>query len=208
VKVAPKLGDGQNTETNLYWGAAYGVRTYLAHAGWTVRTREKAPAPGVLERVTFTRTIARRGRQVPIVLVAEAWDGKEIRPAIERFLAMAAGAGDDVPHAVAFVGHDGLMDFALTSAPAASRGAPARASIVLACASKPYFEGHLTKGGSHPLLLTTGLMAPEAYVLDAALRAWASGEAAERVRESAAQAYDHFQKCGIKAARRLFSGSP
>ena len=145
MKVAPKLGDGQNTETNLYWGAAYGVRTYLTHAGWTVRTRERTPAPGMLERVKFTRTTARRGRQVP---------------------------------------------------------------IVLACASKPYFEGHLMKGGSHPLLLTTGLMAPEAYVLDAALRAWASGEPADRVRESAASAYDHFQKCGIKAARRLFTGSP
>jgi hypothetical protein len=60
---------------------------------------------------------------------------------------------------------------------------------------------NLRAAGSKPLLLTTGLMAPEAYTLTAAIGAWVSGA---DVREAAAQAYHKYQKCGIRAARRLF----
>jgi pentatricopeptide repeat protein len=51
------------------------------------------------------------------------------------------------------------------------------------------------------VLLTTGLMAPEAYTLTAAIDAHVRGG---NVREAAAQAYHKYQKCGVKAARRLF----
>jgi pentatricopeptide repeat protein len=44
-------------------------------------------------------------------------------------------------------------------------------------------------------------MAPEAYTLTAAIEAFVQkGD----VREAAARAYDKYQKCGLKAARRLF----
>jgi hypothetical protein len=67
-----------------------------------------------------------------------------------------------------------------------------------------YFGEHLRRAQSEPLLWTNGLMAPEAYTLTAAITAWVkTGDAAE-LREAAAQAYHAHQKCGIKAARRLF----
>jgi hypothetical protein len=53
-------------------------------------------------------------------------------------------------------------------------------------------------------LLTTGFMAPEAYTLDAAVEGWIADENAEQITERAARAYDKYQKCGLKAARRLF----
>lgn len=49
-----------------------------------------------------------------------------------------------------------------------------------------------------------GLMAPEAYTLTVAIEAWVKTGDAASVREAAAQAYHKYQKCGIKAARRLF----
>ena len=49
---------------------------------------------------------------------AEAWDGREIEKATVRFLELAAGH-EGKAHAVAYVGHDGLMDFKLKETPKA-----------------------------------------------------------------------------------------
>ena len=77
----------------------------------------------------------------------------------------------------------------------------ARSTITLACKSAQYFGPLLAQTGATPLVTTYGLMAPEAYVLDAALIAHVRGE---DPRAAAAQAYASYQKCGLRAARRLF----
>lgn len=55
---------------------------------------------------------------------------------------------------------------------------------------KDYFLSHLEKLNVHPLLLTTGLMAPEAYSLNAAIKTWISGEDDKQVRKAAAESYN------------------
>ena len=76
---------------------------------------------------------------------------------------------------------------------------------MLACASKSYFEGPLRQTGAEPLLWTTGLMAPEAYVLKAAVDGWIFSEDGQRIRKRAAEAYDKYQNCGMKGAMNLFA---
>ena len=100
------------------------------------------------------------------------------------------------------------MDFSIDAPSGGGETAAPRSAIVLACASRPYFETRLGEAGSHPLLLTTGLMAPEAYTLDAAIRSWFAGDTAAGVREAAADAYDRYQRCGMAGARKLFAGNP
>jgi hypothetical protein len=85
-------------------------------------------------------------------------------------------------------------------------GGHKREFVILACASKPYFGPYMRDTQSEPLLWTTGLMAPEAYTLEAALEGWTLSESAESIRQRAASAYDKYQKCGLRAARRLFAG--
>jgi len=80
-----------------------------------------------------------------------------------------------------------------------------RDAIVLACASKQFFAEPLRASGAYPLLWTTGLMAPEAYTLKSALDGWIAGEHNEQIRDRAAGAYDKYQKCGLRAAHRLFA---
>jgi hypothetical protein len=70
--------------------------------------------------------------------------------------------------------------------------------------SKPYFSRAIAETGANPVLWTTNLMAPEAYILDAALEGWVSNKTAEQIRERAAASYDKYQKCGLRAASRLF----
>jgi hypothetical protein len=196
VPVPAAIGDGDDPRTNLYWGAMYGLKTWLKRDGWKV-AGAPVPRDAVLERIVARKTIA--GREV--VLTADAWRGRRIREAITSFLenasGMGAGAGMD---AVAYIGHDGLMEFSVAPR-VAPRSAPRPKAIVLACASLQYFGAPLQRAGSSPLLLTTGLMAPEAYTLTAAIEAWRKGG---DVREAAAQAYHRHQKCGLRAARRLF----
>ena len=154
-------------------------------------------------------------------MVADAYRGKEISQTTVDFLEAAAGRpgenlkikserGDFDLHTggsadlVAYIGHNGLMDFALTSSPKA-RDERQRKAIILACASKQYFGEALRQTGASPLVWTTGLMAPEAYVLSAAIDGWANRESDEAIRVRAMTAYHKYQNCGLKAANRLFA---
>lgn len=199
VPVPAAIGNGQDPRNNLYWGAAYGLKSWLLrHERW--QKLDAPPSrPPVLERLAVKKTIA--GREVHII--AEAWDGKEIRGAIGSFLDRASGARDRAD-IVAYIGHNGLMEFSV-DARNARPGVARRRAIVLACASRPYFAPLLARTGATPLLLTTGLMAPEAYTLTAAIEAWVRSADEAQVREAAAQAYAKYQSCGIKGARRLFA---
>ncbi|MCB0791937.1 MAG: hypothetical protein H6595_06765 [Flavobacteriales bacterium] len=210
VPVPKALGNGRDLNGNLYWGAAYGVRSWFKRsADWKLVGSVPADDPAVLERLLFKHAKA------DVYLLADAYDGARIRSCVQDFLlaangqqavpvtqegtALSFGGGADL---VAYVGHDGLMDFAVAPAYGAPPAAP-RDAIVLACYSKHFFGPQLQQAGATPLLWTTHLMAPEAYTLTAALSGWVAREPATAVRERAAQAYNTYQKCGINGARKL-----
>lgn len=69
------------------------------------------------------------------------------------------------------------------------------------------FSAGLRETGAQPVLWTTGLMAPEAYTLKAAIDGWIFRESGEQIRQRAATAYARYQKCDIASALRLFSSS-
>ena len=128
VPVPAAIGDGNDPRTNLYWGASYGVKSWLKREGWKI---EKAVSPNpqvVLERIIARRKIGDRD----VILTADAWRGSRIRDAIASFLERASMDGADV---VAYVGHDGLMEFDV--APRVHRAANKPRAIVLACAKLP-----------------------------------------------------------------------
>src|SRR5262249_6113047 len=104
----------------------------------------------------------------------------------------------------AYVGHDGLMDFSLPRYPK-KQNDRLRYSVILACLGKTFFGPSIRETGSYPLLWTTGLMAPEAYILRETLDGWILREKGEAIRERAARAYHAYQKCGLKAALNLFT---
>lgn len=212
VPVSASLGNGDSPKTNLYWGAAFGVKTFFSKSrDWKLVASVMNPKPGILERCLFKHSTN------DVLMIADAYQGKEILKATEDFLAAASGApGEKLnvgnselfthgsANLIAYVGHDGLMDFKLTNSPQ-QRDNRQRQTIILACASKQYFTQPLKSTGASPLLWTTGLMAPEAYVLSAAIDGWMAKESGEQVRARAARAYNQYQHCGIKAAMGLFA---
>lgn len=219
VPVAPSLGNGDDPLKNLYWGAAFGVKTFFSkNKVWRLlpaQTRSSKSSSVVLEQSIFKR------RDGEVFLVAEAYRGSYIQQATEDFLAAAAGTpGESVDvwsdgqnltlhlggsaNLIAYVGHDGLMDFRLTAYPK-KRDQEHRDAIILACASKNYFAEALHATGANPLLWTTNLMAPEAYVLSAAIESWLRKETDEQIRNRAAGAYNQYQNCGLQSAKKLFA---
>jgi hypothetical protein len=214
IPVPAKLGNGEDAERNLYWGSAYGVKTFFTRSGdWERIVCTEHPKTEILERCVF------KHRTGNVYIVADAYRGIEIRQAILDFLDSAAGDGAEtlsLPAAsggrtlpirgganlVAYLGHDGLMDFSLPQFPR-QKNESHRDAVVLACASKQFFSEPVRASGAYPLLWTTGLMAPEAYTLKSALDGWIAGENNEQIRDRAAGAYDQYQKCGFHAAHRL-----
>ena len=54
VPVAPVLGNGEDGKHNLYWGSAYGVKTFFSRsAEWARLSCGKNPKPPILERCIF-----------------------------------------------------------------------------------------------------------------------------------------------------------
>jgi len=216
VPVPARLGNGLDAIHNLYWGAAAGVKTFFARSpDWALLVCREKPKAEILERCVF------KHRNADVYMVADAYRGNQIRQAILDFFDAASGASPEpitvsVTSAavsltarggadlVAYVGHDGLMDFRLPMVPR-KRNEMHRDVIILACASKQYFSEPLRASGAYPLLWTTGLMAPEAYTLKSALDGWIDHDTNEQVRQRAAMIYDKYQKCGLRGARRLFA---
>lgn len=214
VPVPAKLGNGDDPVHNLFWGAGYGVKTYFARSSdWELLSPQPNPKPEVLERCVF------KHRTQNVFLVADAYQGSKISQAVIDFLQAAAGAHPELVTAkagsrqvsfhasggadlVAYIGHDGLMDFDLSSYPQGT-SPNRREAIILACISKHYFAAPLRASGAQPLLWSTGLMAAEAYTLRSAIDGWVLHEDGQQIRERAANAYHQYQKCSLNAARRL-----
>src|SRR5271156_5644071 len=74
VPVPAKLGDGDAPASNLYWGAAFGVKSYFrASSDWMLLSSAPGPKPAILERCVF------RHRDDAVYLVADAYRGSQIR---------------------------------------------------------------------------------------------------------------------------------
>ena len=210
VPVPTKLGNGQDVKNNLYWGALYGVKTFFKNSkDWTLISTEKNPETNILERVLF------KHRTSKTYLLADAYDGKYIKQTTIDFLEASAGRNEikvkindeeltfgGGSKLVAYIGHDGLMEFDVKGN-FKPINVNKRDAIVLACISKRFFKPYLETTQANPLVWTTGLMAPEAYTLKWAIDGWILNETDAQIRERAAQAYNQYQKCGIKGARGL-----
>ncbi|MCB0643477.1 MAG: hypothetical protein KDC44_17630, partial [Phaeodactylibacter sp.] len=199
VPVSAALGNGQNLQTNLYWGARYGIKSHFERqAAWQQITSLKDPSETILERVVFYRSYPNGAK---VYLIADAYRGDKMETCLLDYLNALAGKRQDsvqikeqqLPIAGAadllvFNGHNGLMDYYDTPTVENADGRKREASVI-GCISHGYFVKYLRQAQAYPLLMTTNLMAPEAYVAEALIDAWAQGRSGEEVRQAAGRAY-------------------
>lgn len=209
VPVPIKIGNGQNPENNLYWGCAFGIKTYFKNSKeWKLLKSEKLKGK-ILERIIFKHI------SKDVYLVADAYDGKEIEICTTDFLNSNSGVLKNTINInnktigiqgnsslVAYIGHNGLMDFQLEEN-YYNTDSKSRDCIILACKSKKYFTNYIKNSKSNPLVWTTQFMAPEAYTIHDAISGYILNENTNQIRERAAKAYSKYQKCSLKAAKGL-----
>ncbi|MBB4037529.1 hypothetical protein GGR21_003446 [Dysgonomonas hofstadii] len=209
VKVPKGIGNGQDPNSNLYWGCGYGVRTFFRKSADWKEVRKYKVNEVILERIVF------KHKTKNYYLVADAYDGRYISDCTIDFLKSCSGIKKDTvmvgktvigisgnARLVSYVGHNGLMDFKLANT-YQNTDDKTRDAIIIACASKQYFSQYLKTAKANPLVWSTHLMSAEAYTVHDAIRAYINGQPASAVREAAASAYNNYQKCGINGARRL-----
>lgn len=199
--VPAKIGDGNNPGSNLYWGAAYGVKTFLSKAdGWRKLGCEKDINDTILERCQFTW-------KDNLTVTADAYRGSRIDQAMLDFMQQAATPPNPAKREmVVFIGHDGLMD--AKNQPIIERfpkhAGHHKQAVALACMSEEYFSRHLLAAGSKPVVTTFSFMAPEAYVLEAVARGFAIQASEAELRSSAGIVYARYQRISTKAGKSVF----
>ncbi len=213
VPVPASLGNGKDIKNNLYWGAGYGVKSYFKNktTNWNLISKFKSNNPYVLERLLFRHTIK------DVYMLADAYDGEQIKNCIEDFLRTSNGQLPIIvkynslelkfggySDLIAYIGHDGLMDFDVDIS-YNDKVNKTIDVITLACYSKKYFLPEIRKAKANPILWTTHLMAPEAYTLKSAIDGWILNEAGTLIKERVSRIYHKYQKCGLKGARNLFT---
>lgn len=205
------ISETAKTLTEIFIGVRLTGCTFFSKSKkWKTLAKFENPKPNVLERIAFEHVSG------GIFTVADAYRGSKMKEMIDDYFAAATGNllenveinGTTLQIAgsadlIAFIGHNGLMDFKLDSVPK-SKQTEEQDAIILACASRNYFSKHLRKTNAKPLLWTTNLMAPEAYILHDALEGWVANESDERVRDRGAAAYAKYQRISQKAADSLF----
>ncbi|MEM6299629.1 MAG: hypothetical protein AAF740_13150, partial [Bacteroidota bacterium] len=181
VPVPERIGNGDDPFNNLYWGCGYGVKTFFKNdPNWTLlkskRNRESGAV--IMERLIF------KHKTQNAYLVADAYRGSQIKTALnDYFDALHGVSGSEVKvdgiivriggyaDLITYIGHNGLMEFDVPEI-REKKIFKKRSAIAMACYTKEYFEDHFKLADVHPLLLTTHLMAPEAYTLAAVLEEW------------------------------------
>lgn len=213
VPVSQKLGDGLDLRNNLYWGARYGVKNHFKNiSSWKLLASKKDLDQNILERVIFYKEYPNKAK---VYLIADAYRGDKMKGCLEDFIHSISGnlkeeikVGDELikissgADLLVFNGHNGLMDYNIDFVETADE--KVRDVSVIGCISHEYFVDHLKHSKGYPLLMTTNLMAPESYVVNALIDAWVMLKETEAIRQEAGKAYHKYQKCGIKGATRLF----
>jgi hypothetical protein len=201
VPVPAKIGNGNDPRSNLYWGAAYGVKTFLSKAdGWQNLGCRQNISDTILERCEFAW-------QDKLTVTADAYRGSRIGQAMLDFMQLAATPPAAARREMAvFIGHDGLMDEQNQSVVQRfpKHAEHGKEAVVLACLSDEFFAEHLVAAGSKPVVTTFSFMAPEAYVLEAVARGFAEHASEADLRSAAANAYANYQHISAKAGKSVF----
>lgn len=195
IPVPAKIGDGNKPEANLYWGCSDGFSgCFRASKAWKLQRKEVPEDKRIFERLVYLHESG------AVEVTAEAWRGSEIKACLTAFETALVSGDHDL---CAYIGHNVLMDGEVP--PLEKKSAKPTGGIVLCCISERYFKERLMNLGAKPVLLTTQLMYPGAFLLRDGLPVWAKGRPETEIRQAAATAYAKNQKISTKAALGVFA---
>jgi hypothetical protein len=198
VPVAAELGNGEDPDKNLYWGAGEGLRgVFNQNPAWRL-LEEKAKSADT----NILRSCVYRHIKSGVLLNAKAYRGAALQRCLQDF---ENAVRTNAFNLVVFIGHNGLMDFSLPVPEKPAGKTNGADVIVLCCKSEAFFKERIKSAGGRPILLTTQVMYPCAFLLQAAADGWIKGEDPAAIRKRAGGAYAANQKISRKAALGVFA---
>ncbi len=209
VPVPIKIGNGQDPNNNLYWGCAFGIKSYFKKSQeWNLISKQVINDT-ILERIVFKHKLKN------YYLIADAYNGKFIKECTIHFLNTVSGQDRDTiiredkilgissnAKLNVYIGHNGLMDFDLDES-IKNEDKIKRDAIILACYGKKYFSPYILNANANPIIWSSGLMSPEAYTVHDAISGYLINESNSKIQMRAVKAYSKYQKCSEKAAKNL-----
>lgn len=221
--------DGDDPQTNLYWGALYGIDTHFANAAhWRRVYRDGGTGQDVVARAVFQKHVTPSEHWVAlgvtqpfdVYVLATAWRHKHLVEAMEQPLREAicgeitkldingrtiAFGGDSA--IVGYVGQNHMRDEywdPLAQLEGCQLSHPVGV-FYAAPFSAAGLHRPLIETGLYPVLFTRNRITPEAYVVDGILEALIVGDFGQGFVDSAANQYARYQKgIGIETARSFF----
>lgn len=215
VPTTKSLGDGFSLRTNLYWATSHGMKRYFKELkDWKLLQSSVFDLDTVvLERVTFKKIFSNGAN---VILTMDAYRGDKIEDCLKDFFSSLAGELKDTlilekdtvllhsnADLMVYNGHNGLMDVWVDTT--VNVDGDERDAVVIACSSMYYFNARLNYLKAYPLVMTTNLLYPGAFVVEEVVNNWALQKSNELIRQSAGDAYHKVKRCGINGARNLFS---
>tara|TARA_B100001750_G_scaffold241966_1_gene254530 strand:- start:429 stop:1190 length:762 start_codon:yes stop_codon:yes gene_type:complete len=207
--------DYNKPETNLFWGAIYGIKTFFKADvnNWEHIQDIQYQGSHILERSIF------KHKKQNVTLIADAYNGKMLDVALidfyqsldgtkkENFLLLDWDFEIDVDiygssDLIIFVGQHKDIEYQFNSKTKSDIE-----TMILTCFSQLNFCDAVSNTSAIPLLLTTNAIAPEAYSIKGALDVWINNRDSKEILDEASMQYNNYQNCGIKAAKSLFTTS-
>jgi len=215
VPTSPSLGNGMDLKRNLYWATSKGMKRFFNElSDWKLVSSQLDINKDVLERVVFKKHFK---NGAIVYLVADAYRGDRMINCLQDHFNSLSGVLKDSlvididtigiygnADLLAFNGHNGLMDETVFFDKSAD--GIARDAVTIACISGDYFKSRYKATNSYPLVHTTNLLYPGAFILEGVINSWANLESDEQCKKAAGNGYyKHKPKSGPNGSQNLFS---
>lgn len=215
VPTSASIGDGMKPDHNLYWATSKGVKRYFKELkDWEQQRLDYNPSNDILQRVIFKKSFS---NGAIVYVVADAYRGDRMPECLDDYFNSLSEHKKDTliigidtigingnADLIAFNGHNGLMDENTTFEKATSQTRP-KDAVSISCASKGYFKIKYLETNSYPLVHTTNLLYPGAFILEGIINKWAMLENEIECKKAAGDAYyKHKPKSGSKGSQNLF----
>lgn len=216
VPTSEAIGNGMDPDHNLYWMTSKGIKRYFKELpDWKMLESTKNIDDDILERVIFKKKFS---NGATVILVADAYRGDRMHQCLnDYFNSLSGNLKDSVKvdsvflqingnaDLIAFSGHNGLMD-ETTNYQVANDDTKIKDAVSISCASSGYFKKYYLDTKSYPLVHTTNLLYPGAFILEGILNKWALLETDEQCKIAAGKAYyTHKPKSGPNGSQNLFN---
>lgn len=215
VPTSAAIGNGMDPDHNLYWATSKGVKRFFKDLkDWEMIRLAYNVDHNILQRAIFSKTFSNGAK---VYLVADAYRGDRMPACLDDYFnslsdhkkdtlvlgkdTIGINGGADL---IAFNGHNGLMDENTKFEKATSQTRP-KDAVSISCASRGYFKAMYLETNSYPLVHTTNLLYPGAFILEGIINKWAMLETDIECKKAAGDAYyKHKPNSGPNGSQNLF----